>query len=162
MQKVIILMGVSGSGKTAVGKLLSTELNIPFYDGDDFHPIENIKKMKNNIPLNDTDRLPWLEELSKNINSWQENKGAILACSSLKESYRKVLDKNNEKVFWVVLNGSYQLIFDRISNRNNHFMNSFLLKSQIETLELPNYGLHIDISKDLNEIISVITKNIKN
>lgn len=155
-------MGVSGCGKTAVGKLLSTELNIPFYDGDDFHPIENIKKMKNNIPLNDTDRLPWLEELSKNINSWQENKGAILACSSLKESYRKVLDKNNEKVFWVVLNGSYQLIFDRISNRNNHFMNSFLLKSQIETLELPNYGLHIDISKDLNEIISVITKNIKN
>lgn len=155
-------MGVSGCGKTSVGKLLSKELNIPFYDGDDFHPKKNIEKMKNNIPLNDNDRLPWLEELSKKIINWSRNDGAILACSSLKESYRKILDDNSETVFWVVLNGNYQLIFDRMSKRQNHFMNADLLKSQIETLELPNYGLHIDISKSLTEIMSVITKNIKN
>lgn len=161
MKKVIVLMGVCGCGKTSVGKLLSKELNMPFYDADDFHTIENKEKMNKSIPLNDNDRLPWLTKLAKNIPLWKENKGAILACSALKESYREVLNKNTKTIFWVVLNGEYQLIFDRVSKRENHFMSPSLLKSQLETLEVPNYGLHINISKNLDEIIKEITLNFK-
>lgn len=161
MKNVIVIMGVSGCGKTSVGELLSKKLNIPFYDGDNFHPKENIEKMKNNIPLNDDDRLPWLKELSKNITSWKKNEGAILACSALKESYRKILNAYKNTDYWVVLNGDYQLICDRISKRKNHFMKPDLLKSQIETLEVPNYGLHINISMSLPEIVNTITQNIK-
>jgi len=161
MKNVIVIMGVSGCGKTSVGELLSKKLNIPFYDGDNFHPKENIEKMKNNIPLTDKDRLPWLKKLSKNITSWKKNEGAILACSALKESYRKILNADKNTDYWVVLNGDYQLICDRISKRKNHFMKSDLLKSQIETLEVPNYGLYIDISISLPEIVNTITQNIK-
>ena len=161
MKNLIVIMGVSGCGKTSVGELLSKKLNIPFYDGDNFHPKENIEKMKNNIPLNDDDRLPWLKELSKNITSWKKKEGAILACSALKESYRKILNADKNTDYWVVLNGDYQLICDRISKRKNHFMKPDLLKSQIETLEVPNYGLHINISMSLPEIVNTITQNIK-
>lgn len=161
MKNVIVIMGVSGCGKTSVGELLSKKLNIPFYDGDNFHPKENIEKMKNNIPLTDKDRLPWLKKLSKNITSWKKNEGAILACSALKESYRKILNAYKNTDYWVVLNGDYQLICDRISKRKNHFMKPDLLKSQIETLEVPNYGLHINISMSLPEIVNTITQNIK-
>lgn len=161
MKNVIVIMGVSGCGKTSVGELLSKKLNIPFYDGDNFHPKENIEKMKNNIPLTDDDRLPWLKKISKNIISWKKNEGAILACSALKESYRKILNADMNTDYWVVLNGDYQLICDRISKRKNHFMNSDLLKSQIETLEVPNYGLHINVSMSLPEIVNKISQNIK-
>lgn len=161
MKNVIVIMGVSGCGKTSVGELLSKRLNIPFYDGDNFHPKENIEKMKINIPLTDKDRLPWLKKLSKNITSWKKNEGAILACSALKESYRKILNADKSIDYWVVLNGDCQIIYDRISKRKNHFMNPHLLKSQIEALEVPNYGLHINVSGSLPEIVNTIIQKIK-
>ena len=88
---IYLIYGVAASGKTSVGKLLSKKLKVPFYDADDFHPTSNIKKMKNGISLNDSDRKPWLKILRKNIESWQKNGSAILACSALKESYRSIL-----------------------------------------------------------------------
>ena len=104
-------MGVSGSGKTTVGKLLSKKLNLPFYDADDFHPAANIEKMAEGIPLNDNDRWPWLDKLGKLLKSWEANGGAILACSALKEKYRKRLTTvSKETLQFIYLSGSFNLI----------------------------------------------------
>ena len=89
-----IIIGVAGSGKTTIGKLLAARLGIPFLDADDFHPQSNVTKMQSGIPLNDTDRQPWLETLADLLAQQAEGKGAVLACSALKESYRKTLSQN--------------------------------------------------------------------
>ncbi|WP_199769293.1 gluconokinase [Flavivirga eckloniae] len=160
MPQIIIIMGVSGCGKTTVGKKLSEELSIPFFDGDDFHPKENIDKMNNNIGLTDADRLPWLEILSSKIEDWSTSTGAILACSALKESYRDILKNKNENIIWVLLNGEFDLVLNRIENRKNHFMKPDLLQSQFDTLEIPSYGLHINIDKGVKDIVKEITNKI--
>lgn len=139
-------MGVSGSGKTTLGKALSKKLSIPFFDADDFHPEANIQKMMNNEPLNDLDRNPWLEILSHKITQWENQEGAILACSALKESYRTLLTIAKD-THWVYLKGSYDSIQSRIEKRNDHYMKSGLLQSQFYTLEEPSYGIVIDINK---------------
>ena len=95
---VVIIMGVSGSGKTTVGRLLAKDIGWPFYDGDDFHPQANVAKMKQGIPLEDADRWPWLERLATEIDRWLEAGGAVLGCSALKESYRQVLRGGRENV----------------------------------------------------------------
>ncbi|TYP98187.1 gluconokinase [Tenacibaculum adriaticum] len=161
MALIIIIMGVSGCGKTTIGRELSTKLDIPFYDGDDFHPQSNIDKMKNNEALNDEDRLPWLQNISSKIQNWKKGKGAIIACSALKESYREILNRSVENIQWTILNGDFNLILNRINQRKNHFMKSELLQSQFETLELPSYGIYVDVSKDIDEIIEEITLKIK-
>jgi carbohydrate kinase (thermoresistant glucokinase family) len=111
-------MGVSGCGKTTIGKSLSIETGLPFYDADDFHSDENIIKMNSNIPLNDTDRLPWLNTLATNIILWENCGGAILACSALKESYRTILESNADNILWIYLSGSFELIKHRLENRH--------------------------------------------
>jgi len=105
---VIILMGVSGCGKTTVGELLAKKLSLPFFDADDFHPVENVKKMQSGMPLNDDDRKPWLDELARQIKKWNRNDGAVLACSALKEKYRQILrgNSNREDVQIVYLKGT--------------------------------------------------------
>ena len=158
---IILIMGIRGSGKTTIGKLLSEETQINYYDADDFHPQSNIHKMTNNIPLTDKDRLPWLESLAKKIAIWESSGGAILACSALKEDYRKILSSASKNVFWVYLSGSYNLIKSRIENRTGHFMNTSLLESQFHTLEAPNYGLEISIEHPPKEIINRIISKLK-
>jgi carbohydrate kinase (thermoresistant glucokinase family) len=158
---MIVIMGVSGSGKTTIGLQLSNTLGIPFYDADDFHSEENVTKMKQNIPLNDTDRQPWLESLAVNISEWDSKNGAILACSALKESYRKTLASRVNSITWIYLSGSFDIINSRINNRSGHYMKSTLLQSQFDTLEIPEYGIHIDADLDPKEIVATITSKLE-
>ena len=153
---VIVLMGVMGSGKTTIGRLLSKELNYKYYDADDFHPPANVEKMKRGTPLNDDDRRPWLKILSDLIrNCLARNENAVLACSALKESYREFL-LIDERVSLIYLKGDYRIIQKRLSERREHFMNPTLLDSQFETLEEPKGGWHVDISLRPDEIVKVI------
>lgn len=156
---VIIVMGVSGCGKSTIGKKLATRRGIPFFDADDYHPEVNIEKMRNGVALNDEDRRPWLELLADKISQKHTN-SAVLACSALKESYRTLLSSKNKNILWVYLSGSYELILERIEKRDSHYMKSTLLKSQLEALEIPNYGLHISIDNSIDEIINQINSKI--
>jgi carbohydrate kinase (thermoresistant glucokinase family) len=147
---IIILMGVSGCGKTSVGKQISVETDIPFIDGDDFHPPKNILKMKKRIPLDDQDRIPWLENLNYQIFH-AGPKGCIMACSALKQSYRDTLAKDRE-VNFIYLKGSRELISKRIYDRTGHYMPPELLDSQFNDLEEPKNAIIIDIHKSVMEI----------
>ena len=154
---VIIVMGVSGCGKTTVGKLLAERLGLPFYDADDFHPIENVEKMKSGEPLNDADRHPWLASLSWEIEKWNMGSGAVLACSALKENYRSILrPKDTEEVHFVYLKGTEELIHNRLKNRKDHYMPPDLLRSQFEALEEPDDALVVSIEKSPEEIVDEI------
>ncbi|BAY43654.1 carbohydrate kinase [Scytonema sp. HK-05] len=150
---IILVMGVSGSGKSTIGQLLADSLHCEFADADAFHSPENIEKMRHGIPLNDLDRMPWLLALQQAIQQWlQENKNVVLACSALKASYREVLVLDEERVKLVYLKGSFQLIQKRLHMRQDHFMSEELLKSQFNTLEEPSGAITVDIS-DPQEVI---------
>ena len=153
-------MGVSGSGKTTIGKLLADTLNIPFYDADDYHPKSNILKMSNGIPLNDDDRLPWLQILNSVLVNSKES-GAVLACSALKEKYREILSKDIGTE-WVYLKADIDLIATRMAEREDHFMPVKLLQSQFDVLEEPTYGIHLDVLTAPNEIVHQIKQGITN
>lgn len=157
---IIILMGVSGSGKSAVGKRLSQEINCPFFDGDDYHSEANRKKMEEGIALSDEDRLPWLQTLSNLILKHVEiKKPMILACSALKKSYRTLLNINSLCQF-VYLKGSFELIKKRLKTRSNHFFNPQLLQTQFKILEEPQNCLVINIEKTVEEIVCQIQKKL--
>ncbi len=149
---IIILMGVSGSGKTAIGKELSKALKLPFYDADDFHSQENKAKMSKGIPLTDSDRKPWLETLATFL---KEQGPLILGCSALKEFYRKVLMVSPD-IKLIYLKGSYELIRKRLEARKGHFFDPSLLDNQFADLEEPKDALTINIQLPINEIISLI------
>ena len=159
MNKAYVVMGVSGSGKTAVGKKLARELAYYFYDGDDFHSAENVAKMSRGEALTDDDRLPWLESLR---NLLQENlalgKPSILACSALKKSYRDIIRQAGEVEF-IYLKGDYEMILDRMTKRQ-HFMKPEMLQGQFETLEEPENAITIDVSKDLEAVVADILTEI--
>ncbi|BAX81693.1 NADP-dependent phosphogluconate dehydrogenase [Labilibaculum antarcticum] len=162
LNKVIFIMGVSGCGKSTIGKLLSEELRIPFFDGDDFHPPSNIKKMSNGIPLNDEDRYDWLVTLNELAKNQLQNNSCVIVCSALKESYREILSRDiKNQVKWVHLAGSFEQILERLNNRKNHFMSSDLLQSQFTTLEQPKDALVVNIGLKPQEIVEEITKKIK-
>ncbi|HSI74655.1 MAG TPA: NADP-dependent phosphogluconate dehydrogenase [Lunatimonas sp.] len=158
---VIIVYGVTGCGKSTVGQLLAEKLNFPFYDGDNFHPISNVEKMRKGIPLTDEDRIPWLNNLRSNIQTWERNGGAVLACSALNEKYRKILKRGSNPI-WVLLDGSKELIQERLDARIGHFMNPALLESQFATLEKPTYGVKVPIDKSPAEIVEQIYLLLKN
>jgi gluconokinase len=154
---VIILMGVSGSGKTTIGKLLAQRLGWTFYDGDDFHPPANVEKMRNGIPLTDADRESWLSALQQLIDSLLQNgRSAVLACSALKQNYRTRLQRNENEVRFVYLKGDPDLIRQRLTNRHGHFMPTDLLASQFVTLEEPQEVLTIDIAQSPEAIVTGI------
>lgn len=161
--KAIVIMGVSGSGKTTIGKLLSEKIQIPFFDGDDFHSEENIQKMASGKPLNDEDRKEWLLELNRLIQKNSNEKGCIIACSSLKKNYRDILSKNvPNAIKFVFLKGSYSEILSRMESRENHFIPSTLLKSQFETLEIPQNAYTISIMQNPDQMVTNIQNEIFN
>lgn len=143
---VIVLMGVTGSGKTTVGELLGQQLGWAYYDADDFHPPANVRKMASGTPLADEDRWPWLETLSAAIGQWlRADQGAILGCSALKQSYRDLLVGGRPGVQIVHLKGPKALIARRLATRQHRYMPATLLNSQFATLEEPSDALSVDI-----------------
>jgi len=162
MFMIIIVMGVSGSGKTTVGKALASALETPFYDADDFHQKKNIAKMEQGIPLQDLDRKSWLETLSKNLTQWEAATGAVLACSALKEMYRTALNSGvNNDITWVYLYGRSELIKERMAGRKGHYLKPELLDSQLADLEPPQYGWHFNISSSVDHIVKSILDKLR-
>jgi carbohydrate kinase (thermoresistant glucokinase family) len=154
---VLIIGGVSGAGKSTVGKCLAERIHWRFIEGDDFHSPESIKKISSGNPLSDEDRLPWLLLLKKEVEQClAANQNTILSCSALKESYRKILQINPQHVQFIFLTGTYELIKERLQKRKMHFMNTSLLPSQLENFEPPVVGHCIDISCSLDDIIELI------
>jgi gluconokinase len=160
--RFLIVMGVSGCGKTSVGQSLARSLGWEFYDADDFHPPENVVKMANGTPLDDSDRVPWLASLHELISSsLKAERPGVLACSALKERYRRQLMDGNEGTQIVYLKGRYDLIWSRMSVRKDHYMKPQMLKSQFETLEEPSSALTVDISMSVDEIVQEILKKMQ-
>jgi gluconokinase len=158
---ILILMGVSGSGKTTVGKQLAKNLGWNFYEGDDFHPASNIEKMRHGIPLTDEDRTPWLDALQTLIRRLaQEGESAVISCSALKKSYRDRLQVEPGVPRFVFLQASYELIKERVKGRVHPFMKPDLLKSQFEILEEPKDALIVDASQTPAEIIRRIKMSL--
>lgn len=160
---VIYIMGVSGSGKSTIGRALAKRTGIAFYDGDDFHPQANIKKMEAQQPLNDDDRYGWLEAIHTFVKEKLElNHSTIIACSALKEKYRLQLSEEipNSQIYWVYLNGDYDTILKRMQSRAGHFMPSALLQSQFDTLEAPENGIIVDIRWPIENMIEYISNKL--
>jgi gluconokinase len=156
-----LVMGVAGSGKTAFGKTLAETLGWDFFDADDYHPPENIAKMAAGIPLNDSDREPWLAMLSSVLDSTlTARRHPILACSALKVSYRKRLLEGKDGIAVIYLKGSYDLIWSRISARTGHYMRPEMLRSQFEILEEPQNALVLDISQPLGEMVADVMRRM--
>lgn len=148
-------------GKSTIGQLLSEELSIPFFDGDDFHTAENVEKMSGGTPLTDGDRIEWLNSLNQLAIREIEKKGCIIACSALKEDYRSILTNGIENESnWIFLSGTYDQVDTRLQQRQNHFMSSELLQSQFDTLEEPKEAIKIDIGQTPNDIIEMIKNEL--
>jgi len=156
---IVIIFGVSGAGKTTVGKLLARELGWRFIEADDFHPAANIEKMRNGHPLTDEDRWPWLERLREQIDrSLAAGENAGLACSALKRVYRDRLRVSDEVKF-VFLRGDYALVEKQLRGRHGHFMDANLLQSQFDDLEEPQPDenvLTIELGQTPEEIVERI------
>ena len=150
-------MGVSGSGKTTLGSALALRLGWDFFDADDFHPVENITKMMNGIPLSDADRAPWLAALHNVLaSSLKSNGHPILACSALKEKYRSQLLEGIEGMKTIYLKGTYELIWSRMAARQGHYMQPEMLQSQFTALEEPVDVLPLDVSLSTEEMLDKI------
>jgi len=154
---IVVLMGVSGSGKTAVGELLARELGWAWFDADDYHPPANVEKMRSGQPLTDTDRWPWLDALNGLMRA-EDAKGrsAVLGCSALKQVYRDRLSQGLADVRWVHLKGSFDLIMSRLQLRKHRYMPASLLQSQFDTLEEPHDALTIDVGDPPEALVARI------
>lgn len=157
MQTILFIMGVSGSGKTTVGKLLSKQTGIPFFDADDFHSTANVEKMKAGVPLTDEDRAAWLQSLNQLAKDHQTT-GAVIACSALKETYRQELANGLHHVQWVYLKGSYALIHERMLQRPHHYFSAAMLQSQFDILGEPSNAWVFDVQEEPNRITESILK----
>ena len=158
----IIFMGVSGCGKTTIGKRTADKLGVPYYEGDEFHPLKNIEKMSQGIPLADEDREDWLEQMSQLIQTKLDaGESGILSCSALKENYRKRLRIDPERVHFIYLKGSYELILSRLQNRIDHYMPVHLLRSQFDALEEPCDVLTVNIDQLPEAILSEVFSYLK-
>jgi gluconokinase len=160
---IVIIFGVSGTGKTALGNLLARELGWRFIDADDFHPASNIEKMRGGHPLTDEDRWPWLDCLRKQIErSLSAGENAVFACSALRRAYRDRL-RISDEVRFVFLRGNYALVERQLRRRRGHFMNAALLQSQFDDLEEPQPDenvLTIELGRTRQEIVGEIKTNL--
>jgi gluconokinase len=155
----IIVMGVSGIGKTTVGMALAKDLSWIFADADSFHPQANIDKMSRGVPLNDEDRAPWLEAIrAYMIERMNKSESGVVTCSALKQRYRDVL-KVNDDVKFVYLKGNYDLILKRMQTRE-HFMKPEMLKSQFEALEEPKEAVVVSVEKTVEEIVKIVKQEL--
>ncbi|MCB2168877.1 MAG: gluconokinase [Deltaproteobacteria bacterium] len=158
---IAVLMGVSGSGKTTIGERLAVEMGWPFYDGDDFHPRTNIEKMRGGVALTDEDRGVWLDRLRDFMRQLiDQEKSAIVACSALKEAYRRRLKSGSPHITFVYLKGDFDLIQRRMQDRAGHFMKAGLLESQFETLEEPDDAVTVDIANDPATVVRIIKRKL--
>jgi gluconokinase len=160
---IVVLMGVSGSGKTTIGTLLAARVGAVFADGDDYHPLANKQKMAAGHPLDDQDRQPWLEVLNRLLRHWlAEGKSGVMACSALKARYRATLQAGMPKgaVNFVVLEASKEMLAARLAERKHEFMTPGLLDSQLATLEMPTDAVRIVNDRAPEEIVSQILLQI--
>jgi gluconokinase len=156
---IVILMGVSGSGKTTIGQLLAKDLGWPFYEGDDFHPHRNVAKMRGGVPLTDEDRVPWLHALHQLIQDLlTKSQRAVITCSALKQAYRAWVTDGHPHVSMVYLRGNYTLIHQRLQSRKLHFMKADLLASQFSALEEPHDIPFVDIAQSPEVIVQQIKR----
>ena len=158
-------MGVSGSGKSTVGKLLAEHIGSDFVEGDHMHSSENIARMAAGHPLDDADRLPWLNSIGEYLTAARANgRGAVIACSALKRSYRNILREHEGDLFIVFLDGSSDLVQERIAGRNHEFMPPSLLTSQyssLEALDADESGVRVDIRLPPTQIVKHIEQRLR-
>lgn len=157
--RIFIIMGVSSTGKSSIGYALAKKMDAKFIDGDDLHPKANILKMSSGQPLNDEDRVPWLERIRDAAFSIeQKNEVAVIVCSALKKKYREQICEGNVNITFLHLQGSFELVKQRMQDRRGHFMPTELLKSQFDTLEIPQADelnvISIDINKSFKQVVS--------
>ena len=153
----VILMGVSGSGKTTIGQLLAAQSGWDFIEGDDYHPPENVYKMANGVPLTDADRQPWLASLHEVLYAHaQAQRSVLLACSALKQNYRQTLAAGIPNTHFIYLKGDYDLIVQRLAQRSHHYMKAGMLASQFEALQEPENALVLDIAQNPQRICHLI------
>jgi gluconokinase len=158
---IVLVMGVAGAGKTTIGTALAARLGWRFIDADDYHPPENVAKMKAGIPLEDADRWPWLQTLADQIDRWlAARKTVVLACSALKQSYRDVLAQGRPGVRFVHLEGDKALIRRRLDARRGHYMPAILLDSQFAALEPPADAVTVDVAGTPEAIVRGIVQRL--
>jgi len=161
---IIVVMGVSGSGKTTIAAMLAARLACPFLEGDELHPPGNVEKMRSGIPLDDADRLPWLRRIAEEIDRWREcGKTGVVACSALKRTYRGIIVGHRREARLVYLKGTRELIQRRMAARHEHFMPLALLDSQFAALQEPTADEHpitIDIGARPAEIVTEIVERL--
>ena len=161
--RVVVVMGVAGSGKSTVGALLAVRNGGCFFDADEYHPPANIQKMSSGIPLNDDDRAPWLERLRREvIDATPADQFCVLACSALKKSYRQQLGIGSDDVALVYLKGTAERLAERLQNRTGHYMKPEMLESQLATLEEPSEeeGFTVGIEPPIVEIVEKIERGL--
>ena len=159
LSRVYVIMGVSGSGKSTVGRALAVALGAPFYDGDDFHPPQNVAKMASGSPLDDIDRAPWLARLRDLLADHLDNgETAVMACSALKRAYRDLLRDGSDRVRFVYLQGDFDTLWRRMALRPDHFMKPEMLRSQFATLEEPTAAeaLSLPVTWDVPALVAAI------
>jgi gluconokinase len=159
---IVILMGVSGVGKTTIGQILSDKLGWPLFDADEFHSAASIEKMRSGIPLEDADRWPWLDRMNAMIRQKEaRGESVLLACSALKQVYRDRLARGTADVRWVYLKGSFELIRQRLEARKGHYMKAGLLESQFAALEEPMDALSFGIEDSPDAIADAILRRLQ-
>jgi carbohydrate kinase (thermoresistant glucokinase family) len=159
---LIVVMGVSGSGKSTVGALLADRLHVPFLDADDLHPITNVDKMTAGVPLTDEDRWPWLEKVGEAMAS-ASGTGIVVACSALKRSYRDAIRSEAPEAYFVYLDGSRELLASRLGSREGHFMPATLLDSQLDALEPlgdGEPGIVISVDHSPENIVATLAREL--
>jgi gluconokinase len=154
---IVLLMGVAGSGKTTIGRQLATELHWPYFEADDFHSAANKAKMGGGVPLDDTDRAPWLASIRAAMDECvAQGRNAVFSCSALKEKYRAVLGTGLPGLRLFYLSGDRDLLLQRIAGRTGHYMKPGMLDSQLAALEPPAGALKLDISHSPAELVTAI------